>query len=141
MRLFATALLLTLAPVAAALGAPADALRMERDVSIQVSARPERRLKLSFALSPLLTRDLTVDDARSILALHHQSLTAPEPRGPLLATTGLVPCASGCTPVTWEQQLREEYLAKYGAPHLRLPESLENSRQVMALRLSTRWAY
>ncbi|MFY0524530.1 AHH domain-containing protein [Archangium gephyra] len=107
-------------------------------MSVNVSALPGGRLKLSFEHAPLLSRDFTVDEARSILALQHQSRTAPEPRGPLLATAGMVPCASGCTSVTWEKQLREEYLAKYGSPTLHLPEALENSRQVMALRLSTR---
>ncbi|WP_073562345.1 AHH domain-containing protein [Archangium sp. Cb G35] len=108
-------------------------------MSIKVSALLEERLKLSFELSPLSQRSFTVEEARSILAFQHDSLTAPEPRGRLLATTSTVPCASGCTPGTWEKELREEYLAKYGSPTLRLPESLENSRQVMALRLSTRF--
>jgi len=133
LRIFAAALLLTFAPVRTALGGP------ERDVSVNVSALAGGRLKLSFEHAPLLSRDFTVDEARSILALQHQSLTTPEPRGPLLATAGMVPCASDCTSVTWEKQLREEYLAKYGSPTLHLPEALENSRQVMALRLSTRF--
>ncbi|HYO68383.1 MAG TPA: AHH domain-containing protein [Archangium sp.] len=139
MRLLAAALLLTLTPVLTALGGPLDALRVEREVSIQVSALPGERLKLSFELSPLLQRDLTVEEARSILAFQYDSLTAPAPRGLLLATTGMVPCASGCTAVSWEQRLRAEYLAKYGSPTVHLPEALENSRQVMALRLSTRF--
>src|SRR5687768_1607313 len=110
LRIFAAAILLTFAPVRTALGGP------ERDVSVNVSALAGGRLKLSFEHAPLLSRDFTVDEARSILALQHQSLTAPEPRGPLLATAGMVPCASGCTSVTWEKQLREDYLAKYGSP-------------------------
>ncbi|REG34727.1 HNH/ENDO VII superfamily nuclease [Archangium gephyra] len=138
MRLLAAALLLTLAPVLTALGGPLDAFRVEREVSLQVSTLPGERLKLSFELSPLLQRNFTVEEARSILTFQHDSLTALEPRGLLLATTGMVPCAS-CTAVSWEQQLRAEYLAKYGSPSVHLPEALENSRQVMALRLSTRF--
>ncbi|KFA89946.1 hypothetical protein Q664_31355 [Archangium violaceum Cb vi76] len=139
MRIFVTALLLALAPVLTALAGPPDALRMERDVSIKMGPLPGGRLKLSFELSSPLQRDFTVEEARVILAFHHQSLTAPEPKGSLLAATGKVPCASGCAAVTWEEQLRAEYFAKYGSPTLHLPETLENSRQVMALRLSTRF--
>jgi hypothetical protein len=51
------------------------------------------------------------------------------------------PCTSGCTPGIKEKSLRDEYLAKYGSPTLHLPEALENSPQVMALRLSTRFMH
>ncbi|MFY0565490.1 AHH domain-containing protein [Archangium lansingense] len=115
------------------------AVLVDRHVSVHKKALPDGRLRLSFEHSPLLSRDFSVDEARGVLALHGRPRSAAEPRTPILAMTGIMPCASGCAPANWEERLREEYLAKYGAPALHLPEALENSRQVMALRLSTRF--
>ncbi|HYO57225.1 AHH domain-containing protein [Archangium sp.] len=114
---------------------------VDRQVSVEVNALPGGRLRLSFEHSQLLPRDFTVDEARSILDLNRRSLTSPGLQGPLLVTAGILPCTSGCTPGTSEKLLREEYLAKYGSPTLHLPEALESSHQVMALRLSTRFMH
>jgi hypothetical protein len=119
------AVILTLAPVLTALGAsgipavmrdlsPRGRYLVDRQVSVHKKALPDGRLRLSFEHSPLRSQGFSVDEARPLLTLHDRSLS-------------------------WEKQLHEEYLAKYGTPTVHLPEALENSRQVMALRLSTRF--
>ena len=119
------AVILTLAPVLTALGAsgipaamrdlsPRGRHLVDRQVSVYRKALPDGRLRLSFEHSPLLSQDFSVDEARPLLTLHDRSLS-------------------------WEKRLHEEYLAKYGTPTVHLPEALESSRQVMALRLSTRF--
>lgn len=119
------AVILTLAPVLTALGAsempafmrdlsPRGRHLVDRQVSVHKKALPDGRLRLSFEHSPLRSQDFSVDEARPLLTLHDRS-------------------------PSWEKRLHEDYLAKYGPPAEHLPEALENSRQVMALRLSTRF--
>lgn len=67
------------------------------------------------------------------------SPATPKQQRLMIATADSLACSSGCAPRSWEKQLREEYLAKYGSPTLHLPDAFENSRQAMALRLSTRF--
>ena len=124
MRILA-AVIFTLAPVLTALGgsgipacmrelSPRGRHLVDRQVVVHKKALPDGRLRLSFEHSPLRSQGFSVDEARPLLTLHDRSLS-------------------------WEKQLHEEYLAKYGPPTEHLPEALENSRQVMALRLSTRF--
>lgn len=119
------AIILTLAPVLSALGGSAipAALRdlsprgrhlVDRQVVVHKKALADGRLRLSFEHSPLRAQGFSVDEARPLLTLYDRS-------------------------PSWEKRLHEEYLAKYGTPAVHLPEVLETSRQVMALRLSTRF--
>lgn len=119
------AVILTLAPVLTALGAsgipaamrdlsPRGRHLVDRQVAVHKKALPDGRLRLSFEHSLIRSQGFSVDEARTLLTLQDRSLS-------------------------WEKRLHEEYLAKYGSPSEHLPEALENSRQVMALRLSTRF--
>ena len=51
-------------------------------------------------------------------------------------SVSLVACTTDCAPRSQEQQIREEYIARYGPPTLALPESMTSSRLFLALRLS-----
>jgi hypothetical protein len=108
-----------------------------------VTARklPGGPLKLSFepvAADPLLER-LRVEEARRVLAAFQESFrVAEKPRSRhrlILAST-----ATGQhQPAEWETRLREEYLSRFGPPLLPVPQSLEQSRLFLALKLSPRY--
>nr|WP_257462032.1 hypothetical protein [Archangium lipolyticum] len=110
---------------------------------MDVSELPGGQLKLFFgpeARDPAL-EVLEVAKARALLAAFHESLppaAAAKPRFQLL----LASTAEGKTertPAEWERQMREEYLSRYGPPRIPLPDSLEESPLVLALKLSPRY--
>jgi hypothetical protein len=68
-----------------------------------------------------------VEEARALLAVFRKDLGQE-----------LLACAGACATPDWEPRLREEYLARYGPSVLSLPELLESSRLLMALKLSPR---
>jgi len=97
---------------------------------------------LTFEPAPL-TPDLDVLEvgtARAILA----NLYGPPPPATrsrlrlVLASTGPLGEEQG-TPAAWEQRLKEEFLSRYGPALVPLPESLEASPLVLALKLSPRY--
>ncbi len=98
-------------------------------------------MKLTFEPAPLdpVLDVLEVDTARSILAdLYGPPRPAAKSRLRLvLASTG--PLGEPGTPARWEQQLKEEFLSRYGPSLVPLPESLEASPLVLALKLSPRY--
>ncbi|MCP3141663.1 hypothetical protein [Pyxidicoccus xibeiensis] len=74
-----------------------------------------------------------------LLAFHRDFPPAESARlRRMLASSRLVATA-GSGPTDWELQLRQEFLARFGAPRLPLPSSLEDSPLFLALRLSPRY--
>lgn len=56
----------------------------------------------------------------------------------LLASYSRVAVAA-VSPTDWELRLRQEYMARFGPPHLPLPATLEHSPLFLALRMSPRY--
>ncbi|NMO16372.1 AHH domain-containing protein [Pyxidicoccus fallax] len=105
---------------------------------VRATRLSRERVRLDFsprAPVPAL-EELSPEEARAVLAGFHQALRrAPQPRlQRALAMAG----ASGA-PASWELQLRQEFLARYGPSRLPLPDSVEHSRVFLALRRSTRY--
>jgi hypothetical protein len=109
---------------------------------VRVAELPEGQLKLTFEPAPL-DPDLDVLEvgtARAILAdLYGPPRPAAKSRLRLvLASTGPLGEVQG-TPTAWERRLKEEFLSRYGPALVPLPESLEASPLVLALRRSPRY--
>ncbi|WP_309896915.1 hypothetical protein [Archangium sp.] len=109
--------------------------------AVRASALPGGALKLSFEpMAPDLALErLRVEEARTVLAAFHESFRLAErPR----ARNRLVLVSAGAGeggPAQWELRLREEYVARFGPPLLAMPQSLEQSRLYLALKLSPRY--
>jgi hypothetical protein len=126
---------------------------------VSVSELPDGRLRLAFspaALDPALRR-FSVEDARRVLEEFHEALAQIDPR--LLQTAAREVCSSQAGnilgkapsgkllaaatgvqgPSKLERTLRQQYTERYGPPMLPLPNCLEDSALVMALRLSPRY--
>jgi hypothetical protein len=90
----------------------------------------------------------SVEQARAVLAEYHQSLSQLDP---LLFQRAAREVCSGHSgqiashlmganpPFRLERTLREQYIERYGVSSVPLPECLENSALLMALRLSPRY--
>jgi hypothetical protein len=126
---------------------------------VSVSELPDGRLRLAFSpgpLDPALLR-FSAEDARRVLEEFHEALAQIDPQllhtaareicssqaGHILgkAPAGkLLAAATGAQgPSTLERTLRQQYTERYGPPMLPLPNCLEDSALVMALRLSPRY--
>ncbi|WNG43394.1 hypothetical protein F0U60_04255 [Archangium minus] len=133
--------LLLLVPVSCAVspgGAPPGAGREAEPKVVQVDALSGGKLRLSFEpveSEPALER-VRVKEARAALAFFQDSFRVtekPRTRSRLvLVSTG----GGGGQPAEWESRLRQEYLSRYGPPLLPMPESMEQSRLFLALKLS-----
>jgi hypothetical protein len=113
--------------------------QIQKGPEVQVSQLPDGRLRLAFSplsLEPALQR-LSVEEARSTLIEFREALARHPPRSQQAASF------SGCSgpgrPVSWEQVLREQFVARYGNPLVPLPDRLEESALFLALRLSPRY--
>jgi len=119
---------------------PESQRRVEPGV-VRVSELPGGARRLSFApVAPDLALErLRVEEARTLLAAFHESFRLAErPR----ARNRLVRVSAGAGeggPAQWEQRLREEYVSRFGPPLLAMPQSLEQSRLYLALKLSPRY--
>jgi len=98
-----------------------------------------RRLSFEPVAPDLAVERLRVEEARTVLAAFHESFRlAQRPR----TRNRLVLVSAGAGeggPARWEQRLREEYVSRFGPPLLAMPQSLEQSRLYLALRLSPRY--
>jgi hypothetical protein len=109
--------------------------------AVRASELPGGARKLSFEpMAPdLAVERLRVEEARTVLAAFHEFFRlAQRPR----ARNRLVRVSAGAgegVPAQWEQRLREEYVSRFGPPLLAMPQSLEQSRLYLALRLSPRY--
>ncbi len=109
--------------------------------AVRASELPGGARKLSFApVAPDLALErLRVEEARTLLAAFHESFRLAErPR----SRNRLVLVSAGAGeggPAEWELRLREEYVARFGPPLLSMPQSLEQSRLYLALKLSPRY--
>ncbi|HYO68987.1 MAG TPA: AHH domain-containing protein [Archangium sp.] len=104
-----------------------------------MSPLPEGRLRLSFepvSPDPALEQ-LRVAEARAVLSSLHASLQ-PQ-RSPRLRLV-LASTASGeALPPGWQSRLHEELLSRFGPSPLPLPQSLETSPVLLALKRSPRY--
>ncbi|MFL5358536.1 AHH domain-containing protein [Archangium sp.] len=83
---------------------------------------------------------LRVEEARAVLAAFDAAFPREEGRGVRLVRALAETGGSGeGGPAEWEQRLREEFVARYGAPGFPLPQSLETSPVFLALKLSPRY--
>jgi hypothetical protein len=137
----AVLLLLTLACATSPEGTPAGGRAREEPKAVKTSALPEGRLRLAFepVVGDAALEVLRVEEARTVLAAFQESFRVeerPRPRARLtLVSTG----EGEGGQAEWESRLREEYLARYGPPLVPLPQSLERSPLVLALKLSPRY--
>jgi hypothetical protein len=119
-------------------GASEDGGRRARPEVVRATRLSAERVQLTFPpLEPVRAQEeLSPEEARAVLAGFHQAFRqAPSPRlQRALAMTG----GSGA-PAAWELELRRELLARYGPSRLPLPESLEHSRLMLALRRAPRY--
>lgn len=126
---------------------------------VSVSELPDGRLRFAFSPAPLdpALRRFSTEDARRVLEEFHEALAQIDPR--LLQTAAREVCSSQAnnilgearsgkllaaatgaqSPSTLERTLRQQYTERYGPPMLPLPNCLEDSALVMALRLSPRY--
>ncbi|WNG13648.1 hypothetical protein F0U63_02405 [Cystobacter fuscus] len=113
-----------------------------RSKPVQVTQLFDGRLRLDFEPLPpdLVWETLRVEDARAELAEFHRALRpAFQPRFRRVTVSSSSWNASTGTPAAWEQQLRQDFLSRFGESLLPLPDTVENSRLYMALKLSTRY--
>jgi hypothetical protein len=118
--------------------------------AVRVIDMPDGRWGLIFPpvpSEPALQR-FSVEQARAVLAEYHQSLSQLDP---LLFQRAAREVCSGHSgqiashlmganpPFRLERTLREQYIERYGVSSVPLPECLENSALLMALRLSPRY--
>nr|WP_239470250.1 AHH domain-containing protein [Archangium violaceum] len=106
---------------------------------MRTSELPGGKLRLSFepVARDRALEHLSVEEARKALVALYDSLPLKEK-----SRLRLVLASAGTSqnqPAEWEVRLREEYLSRYGPPLLPLPQSLENSPLVLALKLSPRY--
>ncbi|HEX8441058.1 MAG TPA: hypothetical protein VF697_38605, partial [Archangium sp.] len=81
-----------------------------------------------------------MEEAWAVLEAFHESFPPIEkPRHRLTLVSSGMEDARASRAAEWEQRLRKEYLSRFDPPRLPLPESLENSRLVLALQLSPRY--
>jgi hypothetical protein len=126
---------------------------------VRVSELPDGRLRLAFSPVPLdpALRRFSAEDARRVLEEFHEALAQIDPRllhsaarevcssqaEKVLGKTPsgrLVAAAAGAqSPSALERTLRAQYIERYGTPMVPLPDCLEDSPLVMALRLSPRY--
>ncbi len=109
---------------------------------VRMEPLPEGGLRLSFdptAPNPNLEM-LRVEEAWAVLAAIHEFRPPMEkPRLRLTLVSSEMGDSETSGPKEWERRLREEFLSRFDPPRLPLPESLENSRLVLALQLSPRY--
>jgi hypothetical protein len=106
---------------------------------VRTSPLPDGSLRLSFepvVPDPSLER-LHVEEARAVLASVHASL---RPQQSTRLRLVLASTASGDSlPSGWRSQLHEELLSRFGPSPLPLPQSLETSPVLLALKSSPRY--
>ncbi|MFY0583051.1 hypothetical protein ACN28S_60045 [Cystobacter fuscus] len=109
---------------------------------MQITELSGGRLQLDFEPLPpnMVWETLRVEDARAELVEFHRTFRpALQPRlRRVMASSGPWSAATGI-PAAWEQQLRQEFLSRFRESLLPLPDTVENSRLYMALKLSTRY--
>ncbi|HEX5746328.1 MAG TPA: hypothetical protein VFZ09_08790 [Archangium sp.] len=107
---------------------------------MRIRTLPEGQLRLTFpppVLHPDLAR-LGVEEVRPLLS----AFDSLRPRSPLPLRLLEMPGAvhsNRSSAASWESRLREDFFSLYGPPLLPVPESLETSRLLLALQLSTRY--
>lgn len=123
---------------------PASAPRGESSSSkegpdVQVVQLPDGRLRLALPLQPAdpALRRFSVEEARSALFEFREALSRYSPR--ILKTASFSGCSGSRESTAWAQSLREQFIARYGTPLVPLPDCLEESALLMALRLSPRY--
>jgi len=120
---------------------PAGGLPWVESPSVRISTLPDGRWALSFpdlTLSPDLER-LSVEEVRPLLAaVDSLRPRRARPRLRLLEVPGATHSNRGPA-IPWESRLREDFLSLFGPALLPTPESLESSKLVLALQLSTRY--
>jgi hypothetical protein len=141
----AVVVLLFLLPLSCATsleGASAGERHQTEPKAVRVDELPGGRLRLSFEpVSPDPALEMMRwEEARAVLEVFLESFAREQRPGFRLVRTSTGAGQSGeGGPAEWELRLREEYLSKYGPPLLSLPQSLENSPLVLALKLSPRY--
>lgn len=119
---------------------PAGGLLWPESPPVLIRTLPEEQLRLTFpppALHPELAR-LSVEEVRPLL----EAFDALRPRSPLPLRLLEMPggaLSNRDFAASWESRLREDFFSVYGPPLLPVPESLETSRLLLALQLSTRY--
>lgn len=123
---------------------PASAPRGESSSSkagpdVQVSQLPDGRLRLSLPRQPAdpALQPFSMEEARSALFEFREALSRYPPR--ILKTASFSGCSGPRASTPWAQSLREQFIARYGTPLVPLPDCLEESALLMALRLSPRY--
>jgi hypothetical protein len=110
--------------------------------TVRVREGPGDALRLVFepvAADPAMEQ-LRVEEAREVLVAFHAAFPREEGRGFRLVRAVAQTGRSGAGgPAEWEQRLREEFVARYGAPGFPLPQALETSPVFLALKLSPRY--
>ncbi len=81
---------------------------------------------------------LRVEEIRPLLAAFDSIQPRAHPQLRLLETPGGIRSNRGSLS-SWERGLREDFLSRYGSALLPVPDSLETSRLLLALKLSTRY--
>jgi hypothetical protein len=106
---------------------------------MQVSQLPDGRLRLSLPLQPAdpALQCFSVEEARSALFEFRDALSRHPPT--ILKTASFSGCSGPRESAPWAQSLREQFIARYGTPLVPLPDCLEESALLMALRLSPRY--
>jgi hypothetical protein len=100
----------------------------------------EGRLRLALPVLPPHPdlRRLSVEELRPLLS----TLDSLSPRPLLRLRMQEMPGTTDLRRVRtspWELQLRDDFISRFGPPLLPMPESLESSRLLLALKLSTRY--
>ena len=108
----------------------------EPPATARVTQLDEGEFRLDFEPLPgdPTLQAMQVEEARQVLAGFLQAF-------PEATQLQVIPALASPTgkPSAVERRLREEFLARYGPGRLPLPDSLQNSPLVMALKLSTRY--
>jgi hypothetical protein len=107
-----------------------------RPAAVQVTRLDEDQFQLDFTPLPPdpFYEVIREEEARAALTAFFECF-------PEASQFEIVPAmaAMGSNAAPWEQRLRAEFLTRYGPPLLPLPESLQRSPLLMALRLSPRY--
>ncbi|HEX8705287.1 MAG TPA: AHH domain-containing protein [Myxococcaceae bacterium] len=134
--LLALSLALTASCATSRAGGVREAESPARPSAVRVTRLGEDQLRLDFEPQPpdLTVQALREEEVRRLLADFLRAF-------PEVAQLQVVPAlaSSGGTVPAWERRLRGEFLARYGPGWLPLPDSLQHSPLVMALKLSTRY--
>jgi hypothetical protein len=107
---------------------------------VEISSESGGRLRLSFEpVAPNPAHEvMELEEAQAALVILHLAFLAERPEIRIVAPSRSLSSWDDRAP-GWKQQLRDQFLGRFGSALLPLPEEWEHSRLFQALRLSPRY--